>query len=221
VFLDKTVNYRYHSLWWLDLRSGLREGEIIALTWRDVDLEKGLVHVRRTATPYGINDPKSTAGNRVVPIDSETVKMLKKHRKVVMEETLRRGGRWDENSPVFPTSTGRRLLGHNCQELFDRAVKAAGLKRITFHGLRHTFATILLRRGVNSNKIAKSLGHADVATLLNTYTHALPGDDEQVIRAITEAFGHMDVAGCRSGSVHNGAQTGFAEPGSLTAVKEK
>jgi len=188
LFLEKSIKYRYHSLYWLALHSGMREGELLGLVWKDIELGSGFIHVCRTATRYGTNDPKSSAGKRTIPVDTDTIKMLKKHRKVVMEETLRRGDKWTADQIVFPTRTGKRLHATKCRDFFTNAIRNTGVKQITFHGLRHTYATILLHRGVPPEKVAEILGHADVATLMNTYAHCLPKDEQAVLKAISQAF---------------------------------
>lgn len=189
LFLAAAEKYRYFSLFWFGLHTGMRIGELLGLTWEDVDLDSGLVYVRRTATQFGVNPPKSVASRREVPLDAKTVKVIRKHRQHMMEEALGRGQGWTEGTYVFLTRTGRRVTNMETKKSFQSAIKRAGVKRITPHGMRHTFATSLLHRGVNPSEVAAILGHADVATLMNTYAHALPSDRKAALEAIGKAFG--------------------------------
>lgn len=89
--LAAAEKYRYFSLFWLGLHTGMRMGELLGLTWADIDLDIGLVYIRGAATQFGVNPPKSAASRREVPLDTGTVKVMKKHRKRMIEEVLARG----------------------------------------------------------------------------------------------------------------------------------
>lgn len=188
-FLVVAEQYRYFSLFFLGLHTGMRMGEMLGLSWKDIDLDKGLAYVRRTATQFGTtNAPKRPLSRREVPLTPETVKVIKKWRKQMMGEVMSRGQGWDECNFVFLSKTGRPVTNMETKKGFHSAVKRAGVKRITPHGMRHTFATSLLHQGVDPTEVAKILGHS-VATLLNTYAHALPSDRKAALDAIGKAFG--------------------------------
>jgi integrase len=189
LFLSVAEKYRYFSLFWVVLHTGMRIGELLGLTWEDVDMENELAYVRRTATQFGVNAPKSASSKRGIPLDPGTIKVIRKHRKQMMEESFARGQGWTEKHYVFVSRNGKRLTNSGIKGCFRCAIKRAGVKRITPHGMRHTFATSLLHRGVSPNEVAEILGHADVATLLNTYAHALPSDRKAALEAIGKAFG--------------------------------
>jgi len=188
LFLAVAGKYRYFALFWLGLHTGMRIGEMLGLTWLDISLENGLAYVRRTATQFGTNAPKRPSSKREVPLDPGTIRVLRKWKKQMMEEVLARGQGWDESNFVFVSKTGRAVTNMETKKGFHSAIKRAGIKRITPHGMRHTFATSLLHQEVPPVKVAEILGHS-VATLLDTYAHALPSDTHAALEAIGKAFG--------------------------------
>lgn len=173
------------ALWRLALFTQLRPGELIALRWADVDLEAATLFVSATRTRdeegrVTLGDsPKTPAGARPIPLPASTVLALRRHRARQNEIRLRHplGAEWNSLGLVFPSPHGR-LFNH--QTLLNRLNKLcewAGVRRLAPHGLRHTGATWLARRGVDPATISARLGHASVAFTLDVYVH--PNDDDQ------------------------------------------
>jgi integrase len=160
--------------------TGMRIGEVLALSWDNVDLEKATVTVRRSYSVVDedgpvFKDPKTRAGRRTVEIDGTLVKALREHRKAQAEARLAAGGGWrNEYNLVCTTENGGfirpRALGH----LFRRRALAVGLD-VTFHGLRHTHVSLLIKAGVPINVISERVGHANPSITHNIYAHLLPG----------------------------------------------
>lgn len=153
-------------LWATAMYAGLRRGELQALRWGDVDLERGVIRVERSWDPVaGLIEPKSRAGRRVVPV----AEVLRRHLKPEAPDALAFG-----RSPTRPfdaTSLGQRA---------DRAWKAAGLDRITLHECRHTFASLLIAAGANPKAVQTYMGHASITITLDLYGHLLPGSELEV-----------------------------------------
>jgi integrase len=161
----------HEALFTLAITTGMRQGELQALRWEDIDFDNSTVQVRRTVVylaheGYHENEPKSRAGRRTIPLTQQTLDALRFHKK--------RQDSTDEDSLVFCgrgqggylSSTGMRLA-------FDRILEDAGLPHIRFHDLRHTAATLLLRSGASLKSIQKILGHASIQTTMR-YVHLLP-----------------------------------------------
>lgn len=155
---------RLEALYAVAIHCGLRQGELLALKWEDVDLETGTLQVRRSLS--GSSDgrpvfttPKTAKSRRQVRLTAGATEALKRHRKRQLEERLRVAGLWRDHGLVFTTETGTPLDRHNlCQRSFKRLLKRAGLPGIRFHDLRHTCATLLLTRGVHPQDRAGAFG---------------------------------------------------------------
>jgi integrase len=162
----------------LALYTGMRLGEILGLRWEDVDLKNEVIHVRQASvqTRAGkpeYKPPKSAKGRRTVDISPAVVRELKAHRKRQLEWKLKAGSAWrdtglvctwEDGSPINPPSLGSR---------FRVLARRAGFA-ISFHDLRHTHASLLLKAGVPLKVAQERLGHATITLTGDTYTHLLP-----------------------------------------------
>jgi integrase len=145
----------------LGLRAGLRQGEILALEWPDVDLVRGVLHVRRRIWEGDIDTPKGGKG-RDVPLSNE------------LRASLRELPSRSAADLVFPAEGGRYLRKNECKWPLWRACKRAGLRRVGWHVLRHTFASHLVMRGVPLKAVQELLGHVDIKMTMR-YAHLTPG----------------------------------------------
>jgi len=170
----------------LCLVTGIRRGELLALRWSSVDLDAGRVSIVATVAEDEIEvAPKSKRGKRTIPIDSETVEILRAHRArqltakaVADQEGLARGG-WEY---VASSSSGRRMYPVELQRLWYAALAAAEVRAIRFHDLRHTAATLWLRAGLAPHVVAQRLGHSDPSITMRIYAHVL--EDQQQAAAM-------------------------------------
>lgn len=185
---------RYYALLLLGVATGMRVGEILALRWRDLDLNAGIVRVGRTLSLGEYVPPKSRAGRRQILLDAVTLAALREHRRQQEQLAARRGGRLHGEGLVFVTRTGRPLTRVHVNYALRRIVKRAGIdKKITFHGLRHTHATYLLQRGIPVRDVAARLGHADPAMTLRTYAHATTEGQRRAAKAIEDLLRDGDL----------------------------
>src|SRR5262249_1390830 len=154
----------------LALSTGGRRGEILALRWRNFDLDRSIVRITESISPKLVIGPTKSGKPRVVTLPAGTVQELRRWRREQAEQLLRLGVRqdgdtmvctWPDGSTVTPESTG-----HFCKRLFKRL----GLP-VHFHSLRHTHATQLLIAGVHPKVVQERLGHATVAMTLDVYSH--------------------------------------------------
>ena len=182
-FLEHAGGHRLAPLFTLALSTGMRRGEIIALAWGDLNLDRAELtvtrnYIRDITGEWVLGEPKTRAGFRSIPLADDMVALLRAHH---LEEKSWFGPRTDEH-PVFTRSSGERLDPSNVTRLFHRLVREAGLPRIRFHDLRHTAASLLIRQGVPAKVVSDRLGHADVAFTLSVYTHLY--DDQRRTAAI-------------------------------------
>jgi len=194
-FLDTIGGDRMEALYVLAVTAGLRQGELLALKWEDVDLEgtNPTLEVRRSLSETrgrrSFVTPKSGRG-RHLRLSRRAVSALRAHRKRQLEERVRKAGLWKDNGLVFPSEVGTPMSGRNLYRAFKIRVKRASLPQtLRFHDLRHTCATLLLRQGVNPKFVQELLGHADISLTLNTYAHVLPDMGDAAAGGMDAALG--------------------------------
>ncbi len=171
VFLKATEGDRLHAMYVVELASGLRQGELFALEWPDIDFDKCRLTVSRSLEELRgkvrIKEPKTGRGRQIV-MPRFSMKALREHRKSMLAEGNIAGA-------VFCAPEGGHLRkGNVYRRSFMPLVKSAGVPKIRFHDLRHTHATLLLLAGENVKVVSERLGHANVKVTLDTYAHVLP-----------------------------------------------
>jgi integrase len=193
-FLKGTTTDRFHALYVLALTTGMRQGELLALRWRDVDLDHRRLRVRTTLQrqvrggAYAIAEPKTACSRRTIALSQAAVAALREHRIRQAEERLLLGPAWDASLDlIFPTSIGTILMPHVLLERFKALLKQAGLPSIRFHDLRHSAATIAIARGVNIKVVSEMLGHTSVTITLQIYAHVTP-DMQQAAADVMDAI---------------------------------
>lgn len=163
----------------LALTTGLRMGEILGLSWQDVDLANDRLHVRRQQQVIGgkpmLTDTKTAKSDRYVDLPKIASEALERHRlRQILEEMPAAGGEWVGSGRVFCDTKGGPLLNWNVLRQFHRVCAQANLPKMRLHDLRHSCATILLANGVHPRIVMEILGHATIAMTMNVYGHAMP-----------------------------------------------
>lgn len=177
-FLAAARGERLEALLVLALTSGMRQGELRALRWKDVDLDRGVLAVTGTVTGTAraamtIGTPKS-GKSRSVALGPLTVAALREHRRRQKEEQQLVGSEWQNRGLVFCTHFGDFLPTNTIVLLLHRVLARAGLPRVRFHDLRHTAATLMLSGGVHPKIASEMLGHSTAAITLDLYSHVSP-----------------------------------------------
>jgi integrase len=186
-FLTATEKDRLGPLYLLALTTGMRRGELAGLRWVDVDLDKGKLTVAQTLIEieYRIefSEPKTDRSRRTIRLDQATVAALRAHRKRQIEEKLILGPAWKDSGLVFTREDGSPIHPQAISNSFERAVKLLRLPRLTFHGLRHTYATLALESGMRPWDLSDRLGHSSVAFTLQVYRHAVQSTQDSAAEA--------------------------------------
>jgi integrase len=186
---------RLEALYVLAITTGMRQGELLALKWEDVNFEAGVLQVRRTLSTatgggFTFSAPKTAKSRRSIKLPNTALSSLKKHRRAQLEERMRLGELFVDQGLVFTSRVGTPI---SRQDLITRSfkplLKRAGLPDIRFHDLRHTCATLLLGKGVHVKFVQELLGHASISITLDTYSHVLPGMGDAAAGAMDEALG--------------------------------
>jgi integrase len=172
----------------LALETGLRKGEICGLKWEDINFSKGVLAVRRTLIKAGVNPKLGTPKNgksRTLSISPSTLDLLRKAKVKQAELKLKMGELFDDQAFVFTKKTGGALQLNNLGEnQFNKLIEKAGVKRIRFHDLRHTAATLMIMKGVNVKVVSERLGHSDVGITLNRYSHCTPNMQKEAAQVM-------------------------------------
>lgn len=185
-FLAAVRGHRLEALFTVALTLGLRQGEALGLTWADVDLEGGVLHVRHQLQRVdGVLQrvPLKTArSRRSIAMPVQIVTSLAEHR----ERQLAEGRALLPTAYVFTTPQGGPLEARTVLRWFADILKSAGLRHIRFHDLRHSAATLMLIQGVPARVVMDVLGHADMS-MVTTYQHVVPELQREAARRI-DAF---------------------------------
>lgn len=171
------------------LASGCRIGEALALEWSDIDLKKGTINISKTLNRYQeTNTPKSKAGLREIDIDKATVSLLKQYKKRQQVQSWQLGR---SEGIVFTPFTTKYAYACLLRKRLQSHFKAAGVPDISFHGFRHTHATIMLYAGIEAKDLQYRLGHSNISMTLNTYVHATKEGAKKAVSIFEAAISNL------------------------------
>lgn len=173
---------RWHDFFYLEITTGLRRGELCGLMWSDFDEKKGTLSIRRTlhgkeGGGYYVGDTKTGTGRRIIKLPPSTVQLLTERKRAAISQ-------WIFPNPIHPEDPVMPNSGYNRMK---KLLAEAGLPRMRFHDLRHTFATHALTSGVDAKTLSGILGHTKTSFTLDTYTH-VTGDMHRRASEIVGGF---------------------------------
>lgn len=187
---------RYATLYLVAVTTGMRQGELLAIRWRDVDLDGASVRVqsgieRRDGRDGDVVfvDLKTATARRRIMLTRAAVAALRRHRKAQIAARFAAGTAWADHDLVFTDRYGRPLHGDTVTPSFQALLARVGLPRIRFHDLRHTCFTTMLGRGVHPKIVSEMAGHASIAITLDTYSHVLPTMQEGAAAIMDQVLG--------------------------------
>ena len=196
--LDKNRN---RMLFILALGSGLRLGELMALKWDNVDMVNNTLSVTHAISRISKvgkdgsrtwsvleHDPKTKSSIRTIPLPINIVKELKKHKAEQDKEILKNGELYQKNNLVFCTELGGYLDTRNLTRSYARALAKAGIEHKKFHSMRHTYATRLFENDVPIKTVQSLMGHNDITTTMNIYTHVTPEKMTDEVQKLNSIF---------------------------------
>ncbi len=177
-FLRAVRGHRLEALFSVALALGLRQGEALGLRWQDIDFAAGTISVRnqlqRIDGKLTLVAPKTEKSRRTLVMPALIVERLKEHEKRQVAEKLWAGSSWQETGHVFANHVGAPTQARRVIEQFHEALHKAGIRRVRFHDLRHSCATLLLVQGVSPRVVMEVLGHSEIALTMNAYSHVVP-----------------------------------------------
>lgn len=179
--LSAAKEERFEALYVLAVTTGMRQGELLALRWRDVDLQAGALRVvatlqRSNGEGFVFAEPKTEKSRRQIALSAMAVTALKQQRVRQAEERLKVGPAWEDNGLVFANEVGRPVEDTNLRRRsFKPLLRKAGLPMtVRFHDLRHSAATLALSGNIHPKVVSEMLGHSQINITLDLYSHALP-----------------------------------------------
>ncbi len=185
--------HEHEALFTLALSLGMRQGEVLGLRWEDVELDEAALSVRRTLHKiegrYELRDPKTEKSRRGLLLPTFVLASLKRHRVEQLERRMRAGGDENEWDLVFTDHAGRPLHGPTVTRRLQALMKQRKMRRIRFHDLRHSCASLLLSQGVPLTSIQDVLGHANFYITRDTYSHIGTELKREAADAMQKALG--------------------------------
>lgn len=170
-FLREAKESGVYEMYYLELATGLRRGELLGLKWDDIDLTNGTIHVRRQIARINgdvVEAPlKTKNAYRTLSIGPDAISILKTQ------------SRNPSSDYVFPSPTGGPISPDSVLHMLHRVLERAGLPKVRFHDLRHTFATLALQNGVDVKTVSGMLGHFSAGFTLDTYAHVTTAAQRQ------------------------------------------
>lgn len=177
-FIKYVDNQLYYVLFMTLYYSGMRKGELLALTWGDIDFDNNMININKTAYNRNVTTPKTSSSNRVIMMPNHVMLLLSQLK--------------SEASPKMTYVVFGDFYEHISTTTLDRKyseyVKLAKVKKIRIHDFRHSHASYLINNNTIPSVVAKRLGHKDVGTTLNTYSHLYPSTEKEAILKMEDDF---------------------------------
>ena len=182
---------KYQAIIYMALDLGCRRGELTGLTWEDIDLKTGKVYINKTTQAIkgrGIveKETKTENSTRINFISRTTMNVLKEYKKEQNKKKLLLGSKWGNSTRVFTTEEGLDMHPDTPSYILDKIIQKYNLKRITFHGLRHTSVSLMISKGIQAQIISRKVGHSSVQTTDRIYSHFFEKEFEEVSNVMND-----------------------------------
>jgi integrase len=188
--LDALAGHRLFMLYKLAITTGMRESELIGLSWEMIDWERS--EIKLTSQLKWLRETKSwerlslkNRKRRTIPLDGELLAELRRHRVRQAEEKLRRGREWQEHGLVFPSEVGTPIIARNLVRHLDSMTAKAELGKLTFHQLRHTAGSLMLQGSKSMTTVSKLLGHSSVGVTEKIYAHSYEDEKREAVASVS------------------------------------
>lgn len=190
-FADKYT--RYSFAFRLAAHTGLRRGELLALQWNDIDLDRKTIYARKKlvrakmGTPDYMQSGTKTSAGRIISFSEQMKQDIINYKEIQQHE--KETNEYEDNNLVFATQNGKFVSVDNFSRIFRHTLKASGInKELSFHAIRHTHATLMLMAGVQMKVVSERLGHSSIKTTMDKYSHLLPSMDSEAAEKFERLF---------------------------------
>ena len=198
-----SYRHRYGVFVRLDLSTGLRMGELLALRWEDIDLVGAQLTVKRTinrlaryeqdegkhSTEIVFDTPKTQNARRTIPLTRSVIEDLKRWRSIQLADQNAAGAAYQDTGFVVTNELGMYFEQRTFKDYYNRMLQDAGIGHFTFHALRHTFATRALERGMDYKTLSAIRGHYSVSFTMDTYVHSMDEHKRNEMDKMDDLFG--------------------------------
>ena len=185
-FLREAKESGVFEMYYIELATGLRRGELLGLKWSDIDLEHGSLRVQRQIARIDgeiVEAPlKTKNAYRTLPLSADAIDVLKTQEK-----------KCGNSQYVFPSPTGGPISPDSVLHMLHRVLKRAGLPKVRFHDLRHTFATLALQNGVDIKTVSGMLGHFSAGFTLDTYAHVTTATQKEAANTMEKVLANANI----------------------------
>lgn len=209
VFTDEEINllktglecHKLKCAILLNLGTGLRLGELLGLKWSDLDMTNKELHVRRTLKRVNIIDskgdkewklieqvPKSKTSIRTIPIPSNLIPLLEEQDTINKLNKIKCGPCWTNSDFIFVTESGKNIEAQNLTRSYRRLLNKLEIPYRKYHSIRHTYSTKLFEAGVPLKTVQILLGHSDISTTANIYTHVMKKEKVKSVEVLNSLF---------------------------------
>ncbi len=194
ILIEVAKGTLFETLIPMALTTAMREGELAALTWKDIDFEQKCLRVQQTVYFYpeeGLvsSEPKTESSKSQIMLPQFVIDSLLLQRERQAQARLKAGKKWQDLDLVFCNTTGGFLRqGYHFSIKFKQLLEKAGLPDMRFHDLRHSAATILITMGVHPKQIQELLRHSNITTTMNIYGHVFPSMQRKVMDDLDDIF---------------------------------
>ena len=190
-YSSKNEEIMWAVMWRIHFLTGFRQGEVLGLTWEDIDINLGTLNLhrqlqRQSGKGLGLKALKADANNRWINLDSRTLMLLKAWKSEQARVRLQLG-LWGEVNFIFTNSIGKPMEPRRAAKKWAELLEAAGIPHLKLHGARHTFATVMLQKNVDIKLVSHYLGHTDITTTQNIYQHINP----EMLASTADLIGEM------------------------------
>lgn len=184
---------KYQSAIYVAIFGGLRLGEVIALKWADIDFQTGRLSITKAGQYIAElgsfeKSPKNESSKRELKLPAIALKKLREWRTTQALERLALGSQWIDRDNIFTQWNGTPIFYSTISHWFKKWLSRTDLPQITFHGLRHSCASLLIAHGTNIATVSKRLGHSRTSTTSDIYTHAISKMDEEAANTLDCLF---------------------------------
>lgn len=182
---------KFQTIIILTLFTGMRRGEVLALEWADIDLEEGFVYIDKSSQYLPekgifVKNPKTESSVRSIGIPKIVIDTLRNYKTWYNSQKNKCGDLWIDSDRLFVQWNGKPMHPDTVTDWFRKFIKRKNLPPITFHGLRHTNATLMISQNIDVAIVASRLGHAQITTTLNFYVHPVQSHNKEAGNILEE-----------------------------------
>ena len=217
LFLLESEPIQYRTMITLLVYTGIRRGELCGLEWKDIDFDTNVIRINRSSQYIGgkkiiTKEPKTRSGFRHFIMSNYICALLLDYQQWQNQQKIKVGKDWVENDRLFTQWNGLPIYPDTVTDWFAKFIKRSGLPYVTLHSLRHTNATLMIAEGIDVCAVSKRLGHANTATTLNIYAHALKSKDKAAAEALENVLDFRE----KSAEISNFRASGGKTEGNLS-----